>query len=576
MSGMSSCSGMASFSNEEELEDDLSPEPSVTVVAPPSAPDLAPAPPGSDRLPSRWKAPFKPYAWQLDAADAWVANGGRGIMQVVTGAGKTALGIYLYARLLDRLAAGQEMQLIVVVPRIELAKQWAREIKSILACQALRLGVYHGGARCRPESQDILIITQDSARRVLPRMLFDRPVMLIADECHRLGAPAASRILELSYTWTLGLSATPERWGDTGFERILVPRLGSVVWRYGYVEAVRDGIITPFRLFRVGVRFSPDEQATYDSNSEKITKLLDALKRGYPRLYRTPESRFWQTMGDLKQSNPQDERFDMLTAAANERRSIVHHAAAKYEVVRQLAMALPPSRKVLCFHERIDGAARLRSLLGDCGRRAALYHSQMPEPARAENLTGFKSGRTDWLVACKSLDEGLDIPAVDTIVIVAGTRTPRQLIQRLGRALRRKGGERTAIIFLVEVSGVDEGFLEQDGLAELREAAKEVREVDLAGLGDLIGELGFHHETAGPLHTVDSPEIDVRRRKGLPSSKLAASRSDRGPEGAGAGERRKRFDGLRSTVSRFIRRVVPSWTGGEDMKSYYDKDSSPE
>ncbi|MFN2317208.1 MAG: DEAD/DEAH box helicase, partial [Gemmatimonadales bacterium] len=446
------------------------PPPSISVA-------LEDPPPGPE-VPTRWRAPFLPYQWQRDAARAWEVAGGRGILEVVTGAGKTALAAFLFARLLDRLEArGHEAQLIVVVPRIELVRQRGRELRRLLNLKGLRVGEYHGGNRCKAELQDVLLITQDSARRVLQRMRFDRPVFLVADECHRLGAPAASNILIRPYTWTLGLSATPERGGDLAFEEILVPRLGPVVYRYRYQDAVRDGIIARFRIVRIAVNLTQEERQEFDQRSEAVSRTLNALKARFPVLRTATGNRFWQILGALKRDNPTDERFDRLTAAANERRAIVHLAREKLAVVRVLAQHLVPPTRVLCFHERIEAADRLLEICQGAGRKAVKYHSQVQEPARSNALTQLRNGTADWLVACKSLDEGVDVPTVDTIVVVAGTRSPRQLIQRLGRALRIGDGGKTATVFLIEVAGVDDQALAADDLADLRLAAESVEEV---------------------------------------------------------------------------------------------------
>jgi superfamily II DNA or RNA helicase len=559
----------------------------------PVAPVAIPAPPldvatvGERGVPSRWIAPFLPYPWQYAAADAWERNHGRGIMQVVTGAGKTALALYLYARLLDRVEqAGHEVQLIVVVPRIELARQWAREARRLLRLTGLRLGQYHSEASCTPAHQDILIITQDSARRILPAMRINRPVMLVADECHRLGAPAASRILNRDYSWTLGLSATPERGGDLGFEEVLVPRLGPVVWKYGYADAVRDGIIAPFTIHRVKVQFTLPEQVEYDDRSEKVRRLLDGLKSSYPGLRAAQSARFWQVMGDLRKRHPDDQRFEVLTAAANERRAIVHFAEQKQQVVRSLADRLGPPTRVLCFHERIEAAERLSALCRAAGRSVAIYHSQIPEPARSDSLESFRDGEASWLIACKSLDEGLDIPAVDTIVIVAGTRSPRQLIQRLGRALRRKDENRTAAVFLVEVAGVDDTMLDQEGLGELSDAAEAVIETVWPEQGPPAGSLastapatpvGAGGRGGSPVPGVAPWRPDPSRAVRVPPTQVHRQGGSIRPRPQGGDEGQGLLSQIRGWGAALRRRFTgDSWTGTPGNQSYYDKDPSPD
>lgn len=515
-------------------------------------------------LPRRWKADVQPYTWQIDAAQAWEQNGGRGIMQVVTGAGKTLLAVFLYARLLERAErTGEAPVLLVIVPRIELARQWDREIRRLLDLQNLSLGQYHSLSKCLPARQDILITTQDSGRRLIPGLRFDRPVMLVADECHRLGAPAASKILARNFTWTLGLSATPERGGDMGFEKILEPSLGPIVWKYGYRDAVRDGIIARFSIARLKVRLSSEESEAYAAQSDRITRLLDALKGSYTGLRRVPHQRFWQMMGELKKNNPDDARFDALTAAASERRSVLHFAAEKFEIVAQLAKELRSPRKTLCFHERIEAAGRLVTICQGAGRAPAPYHSAIPEPLRTANLERFRHGKADWLIACKSLDEGLDIPSVDTIVIAAATRSPRQLIQRLGRALRRKSSESKATVFIMDVEGIEDGSLDGEALADLRDAADEL--VELLP-GDIASWLaGRALATAGV--------IEPTRESSPAQARALRQRSNPEPRNPRNSIRRT-FSSLGAAIRQNLR--PSSWTGTAGNRSYYDKDSSPD
>lgn len=564
--------------------------PLVSGPSPPAPRVQLALPPSDLELPARWRTGLAPYTWQEQAARAWEQNEGHGIMQVVTGAGKTALAIYLVGRMLDRVAtSGEELQTVVVVPRIELARQWAREFRRLLDLRGLHLGEYHSGSRCAISRQDILIITQDSARSVIPRHYFDRPVLLVADECHRLGAPAASKVLAPDFTWTLGLSATPERAGDSGFEETLVPRLGPVVWKYGYREAVRDGIIARFSVARVKVDFTPEEAADYAERSERIKRLLDSLKSDYRGLRAASRGRFWQIMGDLKRRNPDDERFEILTAIASERRAIVHFAAQKYGGVDLLARELGRPRKVLCFHERIEATAPLAKICRKAGRTTAVYHSKLSQQERDENLDSFRRGGADWLIACKSLDEGLDIPAVDTVVIVAGTKSPRQLIQRLGRGLRRKGEDRAAAVVLVEVAGVDDAILDHEALEELTDAAEEVVELRLSELSAwLKGSVQAETELAAPdvaEHSIGAVKAIPRaeREATQPEKKVAAPPLPLPP----AGEPRKKVDrvtlekrfaekmrNLKHDVTRLLGRR--NWTGTGGNQSYYDKDSSPD
>jgi superfamily II DNA or RNA helicase len=57
---------------------------------------------------------------------------------------------------------------------------------------------------------------------------------------------------------------------------------------------------------------------------------------------------------------------------------------------------------------------------------------------REQIMAAFRRGELKALVTGKVLDEGVDVPDVDVVVILGGTSSARQFIQRMGRALRLK------------------------------------------------------------------------------------------------------------------------------------------
>lgn len=62
-------------------------------------------------------------------------------------------------------------------------------------------------------------------------------------------------------------------------------------------------------------------------------------------------------------------------------------------------------------------------------------------------MSAFKDKAIDALVAMKVLDEGIDVPACQTAVILSSTRNPRQYVQRRGRVLRRFPNKSKAVIY---------------------------------------------------------------------------------------------------------------------------------
>lgn len=77
---------------------------------------------------------------------------------------------------------------------------------------------------------------------------------------------------------------------------------------------------------------------------------------------------------------------------------------------------------------------------------SVLVHSKMPKKARREAMEEFKAGNIKTMIATSLADEGLDLPNVETLVMVSGGRSAQKTIQRASRALRRAPGKDEAYI----------------------------------------------------------------------------------------------------------------------------------
>ena len=196
---------------------------------------------------------FEPRAWQNLAFERWVRSDRRGVVSVVTGGGKTRLAEMCVA---DFLGDGFMGRVIIVVPTIALVDQWAVSLQEDLGLHSSRIGLFAEG-KTPAEPTPISVLTLVSAREHAPGLASHGPTMLIVDECHRIGSPVNALALDATYTATLGLSATPERDFDDGFEDLVAPALGEVFFRYGYTEARADGVIAPFDLINVRVPLLP-------------------------------------------------------------------------------------------------------------------------------------------------------------------------------------------------------------------------------------------------------------------------------------------------------------------------------
>jgi len=282
-----------------------------------------------------WKISVELYRWQKEGKELWWENGGKGIVKVVTGAGKTIFALSLISDLFNSDAYKEGgLKVIIIVPTTVLLDQWLIEITDKLHVPRENIGIFYGKKKENMKDKNILIYVINSARRNLRRhyeFFKQDDLFLIADECHRYGSKENSKIFEIPFSYSLGISATPERYGDYGFEEKLVPNLGSVIYTYTYHDALKDGIIPPYKIIRLIVRLTPSEEFTYDEFTEKISKFTRVLITKYPELKRSSHFNFVKYLSKLYEKTG-DETITRYTALLNQRKSVVHLSKSKLYV----------------------------------------------------------------------------------------------------------------------------------------------------------------------------------------------------------------------------------------------------
>lgn len=345
-----------------------------------------------------------PRTWQVEATSRWEREGGRGVVSVVTGGGKTFLSFYVFERLRQN---APDAQMVVLVPSLALLDQWAVAAKEALALDDREVALFSGESFARSRGRVNIAVLNTARAKSLPSGSKD--TLLVVDEVHRAGSIVNAQSLAISSRYTLGLSATPEREFDDGFERFIEPRLGPILYEYDYRQARLDGVIVDFTLHN------------------------------------------YRVQDDAKRSRAQ----------------------SQFRIVGGSLVALGFPGRRLIFSERIDSAERVAALIRSRGGRAATYHSHMSPALRRRNLELFRTGQFDSLVTCRALDEGVDVPIANVAVISAGTRSVRQRIQRVGRVLRLAPGKHRADVATLYSSDTEEEALRDesadlDQIAETR------------------------------------------------------------------------------------------------------------
>jgi superfamily II DNA or RNA helicase len=442
---------------------------------------------GHSGLPERWNLiqGIDLHPWQRECIDAWFDSGMKGVLKVVTGAGKTILALAIAERL--QQAQAHDLRVAIVVPTVVLLDQWKHEIATRSNLPPEAIGLLGGGSdeAFGPEVR-ILICVLNSAARKLPELVrktgIGSSLLLIVDECHRAGAKEMRRIFETERVFSLGLSATPERESDyseregdltepvddenynsvTFDESVIGKELGPVIYELNYAEAIRLGVLPPFRIIHYGLSLLPSERTSYEKASREITTLRQDLERPGRRglgLIR------WCRSGAAA-NNPAAAR---LLALTSQRKRLVFRMAqrtsATVRILREAFVENPTCRAIL-FHESIEQVMELFASLRTEGFPVVAEHSEFPDAMRSDGLQLFRQGTAQIIVSARSLIEGFNVPSADLGIIVAASSSVRQRVQTLGRLLRKShapdGSEKHAALYVLYAAGtVDELIYEK-------------------------------------------------------------------------------------------------------------------
>src|SRR5438309_3863956 len=210
--------------------------------------------------PAPWKVRVgrDPFPHQTEARDAWWTNGGRGVVVLPTGTGKTYLAVMAIER------AGRPA--LVVTPTIDLLSQWYDELITAFGDP---VGLIGGGSY---DIQPLTVTTYDSAYIHLERW-GDRFGLLVFDECHHLPGPTYAQAAVGSLAaFRLGLTATPER--ADGGEAMLPALIGPIVYRREIKQLAGD-FLADYRTERLYVELSPEEQERYRQAREQYRRFVD-------------------------------------------------------------------------------------------------------------------------------------------------------------------------------------------------------------------------------------------------------------------------------------------------------------
>lgn len=377
-----------------------------------------------------WKLvePITPRPHQVDALRAWIQAEKRGTVELPTGAGKTILAV------LAIVAAGRST--LVVVPTIDLMQQWQGVLQRFLQ---LPIGLLGGGNN---DLQPITVSTYDSAL-IHAERIGNRFGLLIFDEAHHLPAPQYQTIALASLApFRLGLSATLER--ADGREDVVYELVGPLVYR-GHIHEMTTSVLAPYDVVSIEVPMSDAETEAYQAARKRYT---DFLRRCGIRM---SDGNGWMDFVRLSARTPEGKE---AMKAFREQKRLAQAAAGKLHEVWQI-LRQHKGEHVILFTD--DNALAYR-IGRDFFLPVITHKTKLKE--RKRFLDAFRVGELKVLATSKVLNEGVDVPEASVGVVVSGSGTVREHVQRLGRILRAKSGKR-AVLYEIVAKGTGEYYVNQ-------------------------------------------------------------------------------------------------------------------
>ena len=382
--------------------------------------------------------------YQEDAISNWVANGYKGFYIMATGTGKTWTAIFSAKELLKTKSA----MIVICAPYKHLVKQWSEDI--LVAFPAAKVILVSSEnpkwdtqirtelvrKKYNPKTQIIIISTIMSfnMRRFTEVMNeSEEDKLLIVDEAHRFtNRPEA---LKDQYKYLLGLSATPFSGKSSEKGKQLMDFFGGAVFELTIEEALKRKFLVSYNYHPIYVTASEDEEERFKLQTKRI---LSCFKNN-------------------RCVNP-----DLLVKSLRNRLRIISMAEEKMDQLESILDQIKMHDHFVVYcgdgklfdqasGEELRHIQAIKRILSQNGYKSSQFTAQENMKERMSLVDSFNKGEISALVAIRCLDEGINIPSIESALILSSNDDYREFVQRRGRILRTYKGKKYANIYDVIV-----------------------------------------------------------------------------------------------------------------------------
>ncbi|MCF3106818.1 DUF3427 domain-containing protein [Streptomyces roseoverticillatus] len=311
------------------------------------------------------------------------------LLVAATGTGKTVMAALDYRALRTKLQ-DRKLKLLFVAHRKEILKQSILTYQHVL--NDANFGELWVGGEVPEDWTHVFASVQSLSAQALERFAPDHFDVIVIDEFHHGVSPTYRRVLDhFKPTELLGLTATPERMDGQNVQDEFFD--GRIAAEMRLWEALENDLLSPFHYF--GIADSVELEGLTWKRGAYDTSELDKLFTG-------------------------------------------NHARARLVVKAvQDKVTDPSNMRALGFCVSVAHAHFMAQFFQQAGLNAKALDGSTPSFERAQALTDLRDGKIQVLFSVDLFNEGLDIPDVDTLLLLRPTSSATVFLQQLGRGLRR-------------------------------------------------------------------------------------------------------------------------------------------
>jgi len=315
----------------------------------------------------------------------------RNLVVAATGTGKTVVAGLDYKQL--RRHHDDDLSLLFVAHRQEILEQSRQTFRHVLRDGSF--GELHGGGQ-RANGRHVFAMIQSLDSEAIERLDPEAYDVVIVDEFHHAKARSYGRLLDhLRPTELLGLTATPERMDGQDVTEWFG---GRIAYELRLWEAIDEGFLVPFQYF--GVADDVDlSRVTWRRTGYDLGELSN--------VYTTEPLRVGKLLAAIQRTHPD-----------------------------------PARMRALGFCVSVEHARFMAARFTAAGAASASVDGTTPTAERRRLLYELAQGRLRAVFSVDVLGEGVDVPTVDTVLLLRPTDSATVFTQQLGRGLRRADGKR--------------------------------------------------------------------------------------------------------------------------------------